>query len=190
MADVVWRGRLIGVHGIPSDATFFLEVPLRGLPGNPEGDIDILLVVPTQPEFATVIQVKRVKVSDSTFRTGEPNKLGELAVGHRQASLLAEIGFAQVYCFVIVVVDSRQNNVDPMSYDGLTPTLQHKIRAAITTEELDDRAGLIHHEIVQSMDDEPLGAGTGGADLKRAAKVIAQPAAVTEWVRQVIAQRK
>jgi len=33
MDDPHWRGRVIGLHGIPSDAEPYLRVPLDGLPG-------------------------------------------------------------------------------------------------------------------------------------------------------------
>jgi hypothetical protein len=38
-----------------------------------------------------------------------------------QANRLAEMGFAQVYLFVIVVVDSRENNQGRYTYEGSTP---------------------------------------------------------------------
>lgn len=185
-----WRGRFIGgLQGIPSDVVHHLQVPLNKAPGSPSGDIDILLIPPGCPEQCIAIEVKRVKVSSSTFKNGIPNKLQELEKARRQANLLAKIGFAQVYCFILVVVDSRTNNSDPHSYDGLTTELATMINAAITTEGLDQRVGLIHFEFVQSINDEPLGSGTYGGHLKRLALGISQPSEITTWASGLVAVR-
>jgi len=101
-----WRGRIVGLHGIPSDVIPHIAVPLWGVPGRWEGDIDILLVPPGRPECTTAVEVKRIKVSDTAFASGQPNKLNEFEKGIRQANTLADIGFSQVYYFVFVVVDS------------------------------------------------------------------------------------
>ena len=76
MGEPHWRERVVGLHGISSDVGVYLEVPLHGLPGEPKGDIDILLVPPGRPDFSTAVQVKRVKVGKSTFHTGMPGKRG------------------------------------------------------------------------------------------------------------------
>ena len=77
IADEHWRHRLIGLHGIPVDSVLYPEVPLEGLQ-DLEGDIDLLLVPPRKPEYSTAIQVKRIKVSDSSFATDAPNNLSKV----------------------------------------------------------------------------------------------------------------
>jgi hypothetical protein len=186
MADPHWRSRVIGLHGIPSDVEDHLEVPLQGLPGEPKGDIDILLVPPGRPDFSTVVQVKRVKVGEKTFYKGEPNRLKELGKLCQQANQLAEIGFAQVYGFVFVVVDSRHNNKGHFTYEGSTPTLRKMIDDAVSTAGLTQRVGLAHFEFVQPTDAEPLGPGTKRGNLKRLAVAISQPSQVTTWVQRTI----
>lgn len=185
MSDVHWRQRVIGLHGIPEDVVDYLEVPLKGL-GQLKGDIDILLVPPGRPECSTAIQVKRVKVSATGFKTGFPNKLSELSKLKEQANPLAEIGFWQVYSFVLVVVDSRNNNGGTFSYEGLTSALRIKIDSAISIEALARRVGLVRFEFVQPIDDRPLGAGTYFLHPKRMAQTISQPEEVTAWVQQAI----
>jgi hypothetical protein len=160
-------------------------VPLSGLPDKPRGDVDILLVVPGRPDLATAIQVKRIKVGAAALRTRRPNKLHELKKGVRQANVLARIGFSQVYLYVFVVVDSREQNAGRISYDGPSSELRSLIRQVISPRGLDQRVGLIHFEFVQPMDDEPLGSGTYGADLVRLAESMAQPPEVTTWVAQL-----
>src|SRR5258708_27665288 len=106
LADPVWRSRIVGVKGMSRDALAFPRVPLTGAPGNYEGDIDILLYRPNKPSVTVAIEVKRIKVSIRALRDGKPNKLGELEEGIRQGNLLARMGFAQVYFYVFVAVDS------------------------------------------------------------------------------------
>jgi hypothetical protein len=108
LTDPHWQQRIVGIHGIPDDARPYPEVSLDGL--DAKGDIDILLVAPLHPQFATAIQVKRIKVKDTTFVSGTPNKLEALDELKRQANLLADLGFAQVFSFAMVVVDSRKHN--------------------------------------------------------------------------------
>lgn len=189
MADPDWRARLVGVHGIPSNATVHLRVPLDGLPNKPKGDIDILLVPPESPECSTAIQVKRVKVSEVSFGTGMPSKLKEISKLKRQANALVHIGFAQVYCFVLVVIDSRHRNIGRASYEGITAELRKLIDDSISTSDLERSVGLIRHEIAQPVDAKPLTAGVGSITLKRLAMVADQPPAVTEWVRCIDRQR-
>src|SRR5512138_965716 len=94
LADAHWRSRVTNIHGIPDDAVPYPEVPLGNL-GN--GDVDILLVPPTDFSRATAVQVKRIKVHEPTFATQMPGKLSEIRKLQRQANLLAGLGFWQVY---------------------------------------------------------------------------------------------
>jgi hypothetical protein len=129
-----------------------------------------------------------VKVGASAFLSGRPNKLHEFDEGVRQANLLAQVGFSQVYLFVLVVVDSREQNAGGISYDGLTADLQRTIESTISTRELVQRVGLMHYEFVQPMDNAPLGIGTYSAHLQRIAETAVQSPELTQWVAQVIAR--
>ena len=184
LGDPQWRGRILNITGFPDIANHFQGVPCSGLPGEPIGDIDILVVPEKSPEISIAIQAKRIKVSANTFLTGEPNKLNELGKLRQQAGLLADVGFSQTYCFVFVVVDSRQNNRGAYRYDGLTAGLKTKIESIDLTAGLDDRVGMMRFEIVQPIDDRPLGAGTYSGRLCRMAQQLLQPPKVTEWVVQ------
>ena len=186
LRDPHWRSRIIGLHGIPSDVLALPTVTLDGFPGAPEGDIDALLIPPNTPSEAIGVQIKRIKVQDDTFRTEAPNKLHELAKGTRQANLLAQLGFCQVFYFVFIVVDSRLQNGGRRSYEGLTSNLRAKLDAAVSVDGLDTRVGLAQFEFVQPLDDEPLGAGTFRGRLIRRAVPAIQPTHVTEWIMEVV----
>ena len=186
MAHVHWRERTISLHGIPDGAEPYLKVLLKGLPNDPRGDIDILLVAPSLAWQAVAMEVKRIKVHGGTFQTEMPNKLKELAKGAEQAKLLADIGFSQVYYLVCVVVDSRANNNGRNTFEGLTPVLNAKIDNAIASIELDRRVGLVHCEFVQPMDHQPFTTGTSHTHLVRPALRAVQPEAVSDWVEGVV----
>lgn len=189
LSDRDWRSRVLGIRGIPDNALAFEKVLLASAPEGFEGDVDILLCAKNQPNAATAIEVKRVKVGASAFRGGWPSKLNKFSKGVRQANLLARVGFSQVYLFVLVVVDSREQNAGRISYEGPTSDQQGIIRSRISTRNLAQRVGLMHYEFVQPMDHTPLGVGTYSANLERIAETVLQPDALTRWVAQVIAER-
>ena len=185
MGDPHWRERLINIRGIPDGVEHHLEIRLNGLPGNPEGDIDILLCRRHHPEDATAIQVKRIKVNHDSFATGQPTKLGDFQKGVRQANLLSKMGFAQIYLYVFIVVDSRSQNNGEYSYEGLSAELRSTIDNVISPSSLEDGVGLIKFDFTQPMDFVPLGVGAYGGSLIRLAVRTEQPKEVTEWVAQV-----
>jgi hypothetical protein len=187
LADRHWQQRIIGIHGIPDDARAFPEVSLDGL--ERKGDIDILLADPLHPEFATVVQVKRIKVKAETFASGRPNKLDAFDKLKKQTNLLADLGFAQVFAFAMVVVDSRARNNGEYRFDGLNPALRDTIARSLSLEGLAKRVGAIHYEFVQPMDDVPLTSGTYSGKPLRMPQVVPQPDAVTAWVARVVAER-
>jgi hypothetical protein len=182
-----WQERFVGIHGIPDDARAYPEIPLDGL--ERKGDIDILLVDPSHPEFATVVQVKRIKVKAQTFASGRPNKLDAFDELKQQTNLLVDLGFAQVFSFAIVVVDSRAQNNGEYRFDGLTPALRDMIGSSLSLDGLATRAGVMHYEIVQPIDDPPLTTATSSSRLLRMPQVVSQPDAITAWVARVVEER-
>jgi hypothetical protein len=188
LSDPLGRMDLLGISGIPTDGLTFLEVDLKGAPGDFKGDVDILVCVPERSDSAIAIEVKRVKVGANAFQSGQPNRLQGYMEGVEQANRLARVGFSQVYLYAIVTVDSRERNAGQIGYQGLTPKLRDKIENTITTSGLDSRIGLVVFDFVQPMDYPPFTVGTGGSRLKGglATKVL-QSADLTAWVAQVIA---
>jgi len=184
-ADPHWRSYLLGIKSIASNVVPFRSVPFTGLPGEPQGDVDLLLNVPGRPALATAVEAKRIKVGAAALRDRRPNKLHEFREGVWQANLLAKIGFSQVYLFVFVIVDSREPNGGRITYDGLPADLASMTSGFISPLGLDQRIGLIYYELVQPMDDEPLGTGMYGGHLIRLAEPSAQPKEVTAWVARI-----
>ena len=185
LAEPHWRERFFRIHGIPDRAIFFPEVLLTRL--GAEGDVDILAVDPESPATATAIQVKRIKVSARTFETGRPNKLAAIPELQRQSTLLVNLGFHQVFSYVIVVVDSREKNFGEYTFEGLTSGLRSLVDNAMTTHGLHPDAGFIQFELCQPIDDVPLVTGTFCGRIHRMPKPQVQSARVTNFVRAVLA---
>jgi hypothetical protein len=180
--DDYWRRNLFGIEGVPNDPLFRLSVRLDGIPGNPQGDVDILLIAPNQYHIATGIQVKRVKVSMSEVGAHKINKLIEYEKAVKQANLLIELGFAQVFLFVFVVVDSRAMNRGKYAFEGVVGPHLEIVDQQITARELDPRIGLFRQEFVQPMNDEPLTTGAYTCRMIQNASRQAQRQVITEWV--------
>ncbi len=180
---------LLGIAGLPNAPEIFEAQSLRDAPGAGEGDADLLFVEPKAPDAAVAVEAKRIKVHGSTFKSGTPNKLHEYAKAVEQANQLARVGFAQVYLYVFVVVDSREHNAGRVTYDGLTPKLRARIAADVSPRNLDARVGLVVYDLVQPMDHAPLTVGAGGIHLERLATPASQPADLTRWLAQLVASR-
>jgi hypothetical protein len=127
--------------------------------------------------------VKRFKVDQKAVRTGKPNRLGEFKTGIRQANQLVMLGFSQVYLWVFVLIDTREQNGGRLSYAGPSSALRSRIDSSISPVGLDARVGLMSCEWVQPMDRAPLELGTYGGHLHRLAGRVEQSAEVTAWLR-------
>ena len=111
LSDPHYRRTLFDIKGMLSEGARILkEIQLREFREDLKGDIDILVLPPGAPEQATAIQVKRFKVGLNAVRTGRPNKLEAFKKGVQQANHLARLGFSQVYLWVFVVIDTREQN--------------------------------------------------------------------------------
>jgi hypothetical protein len=195
LSSPYWRSNLFCWEGIPKNAIDRQRVLLNAAPGHPQGDADILLCAPGQPERTVAYQVKRVKVGMSQLRFSAPSKLQELKEAVRQTNLLAEMGFWKVFLYVITVVDSREQNFDQISrgkitYAGLSNDLKHKINVAVSnsTTSLDPRVGLAEIDLTQASDNSPFTIDASGAKLHRRATEVPQSEQLTSWISGVFSR--
>ena len=186
LADPYWRSFISGLYGMPASPLLLREVSLAGAPGNVAGEVDILLCSADRPDFATAIEVKRVKLGAEAIRSGRPNKLQEVKKGIQQANKLAAVGFAQVYLYVLVVADTREQNFGKKSYEGPSIKLRSIVDGAISVLGLEPRVGLCKWDFVQPMDYEPLGLGTSGGHLIRLAQAVKQTPELTQWIARTV----
>ncbi len=190
--DSHYRETVLNIKGIGTKDTRIVEqVELRLFRKNLAGEVDILVVPNEQPELSTAIQVKRLKAvvqmddlgHDSAF-VGHPSRFQELiAKGIEQANQTKAVGFAQVYLWVFVAIDTRQRNNGWYSYDGPDSNLQCLINSAISPTGLDPAVGLMRFEWVQPMDRAPFELSTHGGSLLSLATTTEQPPELTEWLR-------
>jgi hypothetical protein len=105
--------------------------------------------------------------------------------GVRQANRLEALGFAQVYLWVFVAIDTREQNSGRYTYEGANADLRSTIENAIFTAQLHPRVGLVRFEWVQPMDRAPFELGAYGGSLKRLAEPITQRSEITAWVKSL-----
>lgn len=186
--DPYTRSNVFGLAGVPEDAVALRRVSLKDTPGAHEGDIDVLLCSPREPERSVAIEVKTVKARAGTLEV-RINKLSKTKKGIRQANLLALIGFSQVYLYVFVLVDSREQNQGKISYDGLSGETRHQVESVISVYGLDDAVGLLQCDFVQPWNCQPLLEGSRRIHLHHPAATVKQPAALTRWIEKEVASK-
>ena len=189
--DPQYRDTLFNIKGMFTKGVRVLEqIELRHLHKDLTGDIDILVVPGRQPEFSTAIQVKRFEAivrlnaeGVDQVAGGNPGRFRKLmAKGVRQANLTKRLGFAQVYLWIFVVIDTRARNNGWYTYDGPDALLRSQIHQAISPVGLDPTIGLMEFEWVQAMDRPPFELSTHGGRLRKPGVTTPQPVEVTEWL--------
>jgi len=182
LSDPTWPSDFFELAGMPRGMSNRQCVPLAGAPGNYKGDIDALLCDPSQPHHAVAYQIKRVKFGISHIHNGKPSKLSEFRKLAQQANLLVEMGFWQVYAYVVMVIDTREQNAGKVTYAGLSPKLKHLVETEISLQLLHPRVGLGILDFTQPMDRKPFTVGTQGLHLRRLATTAHQDPKLTQWV--------
>lgn len=192
--DVHYRDTLFNIKGMETKDARVLEcVDLRLFSNGLSGDIDILVIPNGRPEQSTAIQVKRFSAhvrmnteGHDEVEGGTPERFRKLMrKGVKQANLTRQIGFAHVYLWIFVVVDTRERNSGWYTYDGPDPLLQSQIHQAISPVGLDASIGLMHFEWGQPMDRPPFELSTHGGHLVKLAESTLQPADLTNWLREM-----
>lgn len=187
-----YRHTLLSIKGMFSRGVRLLEqVKLRPHLRHQDGEIDILVVPGDNPEQTTAIEVKRFKAivdrDEQGFdhaRVGHPKRLHELmSKGVDQANELRRIGFAQVYLWIFVAVDTRARNNGWYTYDGPDSHLRSQIDQAISPDGLHPTIGLMQFEWVQPMDRPPFELCSHGGQIRKLATAVEQPFDLTGRLR-------
>ena len=188
--DVHYRDTLFNIKGMRSqNARVLTNVDLRHLDKNLAGDVDVLVIPNDEPGQATAIEVKRFQAivrmnAQGHDEGGSPRRFRKLVEkGIKQANRRKKLGFANVYLWIFVVIDTRERNSGWYTYDGPDSLLRSQIHQAISPVGLDPTIGLLHFEWCQPMDRPPFELSTHGGHLERLATSTAQPSALTEWLR-------
>jgi hypothetical protein len=187
LEDPYYRSVCFEPYGFPREALALEEVDLAGAPGGFVGDVDVLLCAPDRPDLAIAIQAKRIKFDAYDIERGSPKKLHGIAKAYEQANRDVRVGFSQVWLYVFVVVDSREQNAGKNSYSGLSAAHLSIIYREVSTMKLNERVGLYQIEFTQPKDHPPLH-GMFHGHLRRPAQTAIQTPELTEWVRKKIAE--
>lgn len=182
LSDPLWGTQFFELAGMRRGMASRQRVLLNSAPGNFRGDVDALFCDPNHPDQAVAYQVKRIKFGINQLRSRTPSKLQEYKKVAQQANLLARMGFWQVYAYVVVVVDAREQNAGRQTYAGLSSELKSLVASAISTAPLDGRVGLGTLDFTQPMDYAPFTVGTHGLHLHRLSTPAAQSQDLTKWV--------
>ena len=195
VSDILWGSEFFQFYGMPSGMVPRQCVSLLSAPGAPKGDIDVLFSAPSLPEQAVSYQVKRIELGINQLRNGTPGKLEEFKKLAQQANLLARMGFWQVYAYVIVVVDAREQNAEEqnagkVTFEGLSSGMRSKVYSAVSsaTELFDARVGFGLMDFTQTMDSAPFTIGTHGLDIRRFSKPAEQSKELTDWVASIFSK--
>ncbi len=195
VSDILWGREFFQFYGMPSGMVPRQCVSLLSAPGAPKGDIDVLFSAPSLPEQAVSYQVKRIKFGINQLRNGTPGKLEEFKKLAQQANLLARMGFWQVYAYVIVVVDAREQNAEDqnagkVTFEGLSSQMGSKVYSAVSsaTQLFDARVGFGVMDFTQTMDSAPFTVGTHGLDIRRFSKPAQQSEELTNWVAGIFSK--
>jgi hypothetical protein len=182
LSDPLWGTEFFHLAGMPQDMATRQTVLLDTAPGAYKGDIDVLRCDPNQPERAVAYQFKRIKFGISHVRKGIPSKLQEFKKVAQQANLLTKIGFWQVYVYVVVVADTREQNLGKVTYAGLSTKLKSLVETEVSLEPLNENVGLVMLDFTQPMDHKPFSVGTHGLAIRRHARSSVQSKELTDWL--------
>lgn len=188
LCDPIWATEMFELYGNPQGTLKKTRVPL---PSGFQGDADIILFAPKQPERAVAFEVKRIKFGVPALRPGgKPNKLREYEKAVQQANRLYQVGFWKVYLYAITVVDAREQNAPKLNsgklvFDGLSMQLRSLVASVVSTNGLNPNVGLCGLDFTQTMDEAPFTVGTHGLHLIRGATELPQKEELTKWVTEV-----
>lgn len=191
VTDRLWGREFFHLYGMPTGMVSRQCVPLAGAPGDIEGDIDVLFCAPDIPERAVAYQIKRIKFGVNQLRNGIPSKLKEFKKLAQQTNLISRMGFWQVYAYLVVVVDAREQNAGDqkagkLTFHGLSSELQSQVDSAVSSASalFDGRVGIGLMQFEQTMDSEPFTVGTHGLQIRRFCEAARQGEELTNWVAE------
>jgi len=165
---VYYSHSIFGLKDLPiENAALLAQVDRRHYRAGLKGDFDILVVPRETPELATAIQVKRLGVTvggadqpSSETIGGRSQRLFDAGVLQTRADEC--LGFSQVYLWMFILVDSREQNEGRYTYDGASVEVMSRATGPILPSRLPDCVGLMTFEWAQPMDRAALELGTSG----------------------------
>lgn len=174
----------------PSLVHCHVSAPLFESIDGKTGEVDAILWPRDAEGEATVVEVKRIRVSSETFATETPGGLAALAKGAAQANAHFRLGFSRVYLCAVVQVDGRERSGGSWLEGGLTRALLDKVRAAIADAEVDPAVGLLLLELRQPVQKNALDGGGLGLIYSKSAGRQPQPGFLTERIGRLASENR
>lgn len=146
-----FKSLLTGELKIPFDTKMYPNVkePFISSYHNNPGDIDLLLIEPTNPKDSIAIECKKVNVTKYS-KLDEYNKINKIKKSVKQTKGLLGMGFSQVYLAIIVGTYGANYTEANFLYRGIDDQTFHEVFNFPDKENLNDRVGIMYIEIVQT----------------------------------------
>lgn len=114
------------------------------------GDVDLLLIPKNRPDVSIAVEFKRVKVKCYSKDDESVNKVEEIRrKGIKQAKILADIGFSQVYLGIMLQYDGRKMRNEHIFFRYSDGPASNDVYDLIYTEKIDPRVGIFYLRLNQ-----------------------------------------
>ena len=114
-----------------------------------EGDLDLLLVNPRQPQFTYELEFKRIKIKYDRQLGETINKLKDLELGIKQVKKRLDIGFHKCYLVVVSVFYGEDKEANNIFFKKASSKTLDLIYDSDYIKRLDKRAGIVGLEVTQ-----------------------------------------
>ena len=123
--------------------------PNEGKPLIDEGDLDLLLVNPKQPQFTYELEFKRIKIQYDPDLGETINKLKDLELGIKQVKKRLDIGFHKCYLVIVSVFWGEEKEANNVFFKKASSKTLDLIYESDYLKQLDERAGIVGLEVTQ-----------------------------------------
>jgi hypothetical protein len=123
--------------------------PNEGKPLIDEGDLDLLLVNPKQPQFTYQLEFKRIKIQYDPNLGETINKLKDLELGIKQVKKRLDIGFHKCYLVIVSVFYGEEKEANNVFFKKASSKTLDLIYESDYLKQLDGRAGIVGLEVTQ-----------------------------------------
>jgi hypothetical protein len=113
------------------------------------GDIDLLLINPTDPSKTIAFECKRVKIISTAEGPPKVNGAKQLAASVHQVNAYRKLGFHQIYLLIILLDDGRRHSAPNIMFHYATGRQVDEIFSIPWLADLHEDIGVIYLRINQ-----------------------------------------
>ena len=153
------------------------------------GDLDILIVDPTNPGDTILLECKRIKIKIEEDQSEKVNKVEDLKALVGQANNRIKRGFHKVYLTVLIVCDGRNKIANNILFNHASSKTLESIYTHPYLDKLDQKAGKLFLEPSQlTAKDYNRQAGCGIYEMRKSTPQT-QPKDLTKKINSLVAQK-